>query len=107
MSANNIISAFRAAGLIPFNWRQVLVRMPNFQETDRESDHESEYDLTPDVVGHQDYPFACVPATPLRVDLAILREANVVLLTISSPESSILPHALVFRHSRSSHRHSL
>ena len=104
MSVNNIISAFRTAGLIPFNRRKVLVRMPNFQEKDCESDHESDGDdLTTDVVDpQQDHPFACVPATPSRIDPAILRDANAVLLNniqsgiFDSPRRAFIPKLATF-----------
>ena len=104
MSVNNIISAFRTAGLIPFNRRKVLVRMPNFQEKDCESDHESDGDdLTTDVVDpQQDYPFACVPATPSRIDPAILRDANAALLNniqsgiFDSPTRAFIPKLATF-----------
>ena len=104
MSVNNIISAFRKVGLIPFNRRKVLVRMPNFQEKDCESDHESDGDdLTTDVVDpQQDHPFACVPATPSRIDPAILRDANAALLNniqsgiFDSPTRAFIPKLATF-----------
>src|ERR1700738_289511 len=68
-----------------------------------ESDHESDNDLTADVIEPQhDHPFTCVPATPSRVDPAILREANTALLDniqsgiFDSPTHAFIPKLATF-----------
>ena len=104
MSTSNIISAFRTAGLIPFNRHKVLIHMPNFQERDCESDQEIYDEMTltamSDVV--QQHPFACVPTTPSRIDPAILKEANTALLAniqagvLDTPTRAFIPKLATF-----------
>ena len=81
MSANNITSAFRAVGLVPFNCCKVLIRMPTFQEKDCELDLELESNKDITTEPQQEYPFTNISATPSRIDPTILKDANAALLS--------------------------
>jgi hypothetical protein len=83
MTESNIKSSWRAAGLFPFNRRKVLVRMPDFNEADVESDHKI-HNATPPPEMH---PFAQLPSTPSQVSSALLQQASVAL--ISNVEAGI------------------
>ena len=102
MSANNVTSAFRATGLVPFNRRKVLVRMPTFQEKDCDSDLELESNEDITTESQQEHPFANVPATPSRIDPTILKDANAALLSniqagiFDTPTRTFIPKLATF-----------
>ena len=76
MAETNIKSAFRTAGLSPFNHHKVLVRMPDFKG------NEINNVLAPPVnVDASSYPFTEIPTTPLRIDSSLLHRASVALIT--------------------------
>lgn len=77
MTEKNIKSAFRTAGLIPFNRRKVLTRMPEFNETDVDSDEEIN-DASASVEAH---PFTEIPSTLSRINPVLLYRANAALIT--------------------------
>jgi len=72
MTETNIKSAFQTAGLVPLNHHKVLVRMPEFNEADVNSDTETD-DAPMPVEAH---PFAEIPSTPSRINPALLNQAN-------------------------------
>jgi len=76
MTDTNIKSAFRTAGLVPFNRRKVLTRMPEFNEADVDSD--KEIDDTPAPV--EAHPFTEIPSTPSSIKPALLHRANAALI---------------------------
>src|SRR2546423_2801799 len=78
MSEVNIRSTWRTAGLVLFNHRKVLVQMPGFVENNCNSETE---DFDQDILPPPAQLFAEVPETPLKIDPAILQQANKVLIT--------------------------
>jgi hypothetical protein len=99
MTTTNIRSAFSAAGLIPFNRRKVLVRMPNFNEADLDSDTESIPSIELTQLQH---PFDLVPNTPSRMDPATVFRASKVLITninariFDTPTRTFIPKLVSF-----------
>ena len=75
MTEMNIKSAFRTAGLVPLNHRKVLVRMPEFNEADVDSDKEINDAPTPVEV----HPFTEIPSMPSRINPTLLNRANAAL----------------------------
>ena len=76
MKETNIKSAFRTAGLVPLNRHKVLTRMPEFNETDVDSDKEINDASAPVEV----HPFTEIPSTPSRINPALLHRANAALI---------------------------
>lgn len=76
MSEANIRSVWHATGLVPFNYRKVLVRMPGFVEEDYNSEIE---DINPEMPPPMQL-FTQVPETPSKIDPTILQQANKVLI---------------------------
>jgi hypothetical protein len=80
MTETNIKSAFRTAGLVPFNRRKVLVRMPEFNEADVDSDTETDTETDDAPMPVEAHPFAEIPSTPSRINPALLNRANAALI---------------------------
>jgi hypothetical protein len=76
MTNMNIKSAFRTAGLIPFNRHKVLTRMPEFNETDANNDNE----INDAPASAEAHPFTEIPSTPSRINPALMHRANAALI---------------------------
>src|SRR5271167_4161071 len=99
MSEANIKSAWRAAGLVPFNRRKVLVRMPGFVDADCDSDIE---EINQEMLPPPMQPFTEVPETPSKIDPAILQQANKALISnihagiLDTPTKTYIPKLVKF-----------
>src|SRR5271154_4228998 len=96
MTASNIKSAFRAAGLQPLNRRKVLVRMPDFNEADLlEDTSDTEINDTPALI--EVHPFAAIPASPSQITPNRFHRASAALITnieagiFDTPTRNVVP----------------
>ena len=96
MTEVNIKSSFRATGLSPFNRRKVLVRIPNFMESDLTSDNEIKTNNDMPVTPPR-HPFLDIPSTPSAIDPTLLHQANTVLMSqieggiLETPTHAFIP----------------
>ena len=98
MTASNIKSVFRAAGLHPFNRRKVLLRMPDFTEADLQMNTGDErINDTPALMDSEVHPFAAIPVSPSKITPNHFRQASATLITnidagiFDTPTRNIIP----------------
>ena len=106
MTVSNIKSAFRTAGLHPFNRRKVLVRMPDFNEADLQNTGDEEINDTPATV--EVHPFAAIPASPSKITPNRFHRANAALITnidagiFDTPTRNVIPKLVALAEYKSS-----
>ena len=99
MSEANIKNAWCAAGLVPFNRRKVLVRMPGFVEADCDSDIE---EINQEMLPPPVQPFTEVLEKLSKIDPAILQQVNKALISnihagiLDTPTKKYIPKLVKF-----------
>ena len=98
MTALNIKSAFRAAGLHPFNRRKVLLQMPEFTEADLQMNTSDErINDTPAPMDPEVHSFAAIPVSRSKITPNRFRRASATLITnieagiFDTPTRNVIP----------------
>jgi DDE superfamily endonuclease len=108
MTASNIKSAFRAAGLRPLNRRKVLVRMPDFNEADLQNIGRDAEEINNTTAPVEVHPFAAIPASPSKITPTRFHRANAALITnieagiFDTPTRNVIPKLVALAEYKSS-----